>query len=326
MAEPPTDRAASDLAAALTALDPVPARGGRAGWGAAALGQRLISLGLNERAVCACFAVRVPGHAPLRAATLPLPDPLPPAAVLPWLLAAGHPVPAATAERRLGVDLPRLIELGLLARDGADVRPAFMVLPAGRSLVVCTLDRPGGGARPDDSSYHLLGTLPARRVDRWLDVGTGNGFLPLAARALGAVMRATDVDAGALALARAGALLSGAGDLELARADLLGGAGERPWPLVTFNAPLDGAIPLLERFHRALPEVVADGGEALIHSVLAPGLVPATGQAIAARYTPAGVEPAFAVTWWRPGPARPPRMIEIALTGDRPHLRRADLE
>jgi hypothetical protein len=314
MAEPgAADRAARHLAAALSA----------AGAEAAALGRRLIALGLTERAVTACFGVRCAAHAALRVAGAAPPGPLPPAAVLPWLLAAGRPVPRAAAAHRLGADLDALLALGIVAADGDAIAPRLLLLPAGPSLVACSLDRPGGGGRPDDSSYHLLGALPGRRVDRWLDIGTGNAFVPLAAPAQAARILGTDIDPAALDLGRAGAALSGTPHLDLATADLLSGEG---WSLITFNAPWPDPAPLLERFWAELPAHLAAGGEAVVHAEHLPALYPCTGQVVAARYTPAGVEPAFAVARWRPGPARAPVVVEVELRADRPHVRRGDLD
>jgi len=288
---------------------------------ARALGRRLAALGLNPRAVCACFAVRCPAHATRRAAGAAVPDPVPPAALLPWLLAAGRPVAADATRRRLGDDLARLVDLDLVELRGERVHPRLLLIPAGDALVVCRPGAPGDGTLPDDSSYHLLGALPRRRAAAWLDVGTGNGFLPLAAPATAAVRRASDVERDALDLARAGAALSGV-EVDLIAADLLGGAGERRWPLITFNAPMAGAAALLARFWAEVPAALDGGGEALVHSVLVPEALPGHGRAVVARYTPPGVEPAFAVTRWQAAGQREVEIVDVELSGERPHVDR----
>ncbi len=292
----------------------------------AALGARLAAAGIGERAVRACFGVASVLHAPLRAARMQPPSPLPPAAVAPWLLVGGRAVPAAAARARLGDDVNRLVALGVVALGGDELRPHLRLLPVGEAIAVCLPRAPGDAGCPDDSTGHLLGALDRRRVDRWLDVGTGNAVIPLAARGRARAVIATDIDGAALACARAGAALSGAGELALVRCDLA--AAIRPaqqFDRITFNAPIDRAGPLLARFWDQARARLAAGGEVLVHSLLG-AAEPDGGAVVIARYTPDGATPAFGITWWRPDRPASRREISVALTPEQPHVTRAALE
>ncbi len=289
-----------------------------------ALADRLATAGVGERAVRACFGVASVLHAPLRAAHLPLPAPLPPASLAPWLLVGGHAVPLAAARARLGDDVDRLAALNLVAIDGQRVTPRLRLLPVGEAIAVCLPRAPGEAGSPDDSTGHLLAALGHQRADRWLDVGTGNAVVPLAARGQARLVIGTDVNDTALACARAGAALSGAGELTLVRGDLASAIRGR-FDRITFNAPIDGAGALLARFYRQAAELLDPGGEVLVHSLLG-AAEPDGGEVVIARYTPDGVAPAFGVTWWRPDRPASRREISVALTAQRPHVTRAALE
>lgn len=282
----------------------------------------LASRGLNDRAVRACFGVRATVHAPLRAAALPTPSPLPMPAVPLWLLVAGHPVDQSLAQRALGPLWQPLRELGVIAGAGGVARAAVTLLPVGDALLVRLARTPGAAGAPDDSSAHLTGALSHGRRRRWLDVGTGNGYAPLAARGRAAEVLATDVDDAALDCARAGAHLSGATELTIRRADLLEGAGTG-WDLITLNAPIPAtpADDLIARFWTQAADAIAPHGEVVVHSVIG-AEAPRAGRTVVACYTPAGAEPAFGITRWQPGAADERLEIEIQLSSDRPHVGR----
>src|SRR6185295_1956661 len=136
---------------------------------------------------------------------------------------------------RLRSDVESLTALGLIKLDGDTVRATRAVVPiatggsSGGSLAICDrLDTPTTTTDavlwPDDSSLHLIGALPAGRVGRWIDAGTGSALAPLAAPGRASHVRATDVSARAIAAAALGTGLSGL-SLELAVADLLTDAG-----------------------------------------------------------------------------------------------------
>ena len=283
--------------------------------------RRLAELGLRQRSVQRCFGVGCVAHA--LGAPPPASDRWLPAAVLPRLFVAGNAAPAAVARRHLGDLLDELANLRLIACDRDRVRAAIVLLPVGEALAVC-------GPTPDDSTFHLIGALPRRRVARWLDVGTGNAIVPLARRGLATRVVGCDIDAEAIACARAGALLSGARELALCRADLLRPVNSGPpWPLITFNAPIPapGGPDLLTEFWEEAPRLLAGSGEAIVHSVQPlhdyPARLQLPGLTVAVRYTPLGVEPAFGVTLWRPrGPVRS-ELVHVRLTAEHPHIARA---
>lgn len=308
----PDEQPAGRAARALAALAPSEAR---------ELAAELAKRGLNERAVRACFGVRVPLHARRRAAALPTPTELAVAAVPLWLLAGGHAIDEAPARRGLGALWQPLLELGVITCADGAARACVLLLPVGESLIVCLGRAPGAAGAPDDSSAHLAGALPPGKHGRWLDVGTGNGYAPLAARGRAAEVLATDVDAAALDCARAGARLSGAAELSIRRADLLEGA-DTGWDVISFNAPIPTAEPaadLLGRFWEQAARAIAPDGEVIVHSVVRDA-TPRPGRTVVARYTPAGIRPAFAVTRWQPGKPDEQVEIEIGLTAERPHV------
>jgi len=306
------------------------------------LTRRLGALGLNERAVCSCFGVHCVAHAQFCADGRAVPRPVPPAALLPWLFVARRAVPLEAARRRLGDDLDRLVALALIERCGDVVMARATLLPVREALVCCDpigalvstasnskLRLRGSGTLPDDSSFHLIGSLPRRRVKNWLDVGTGNAVAPLALRGLARRIAATDVDARSLVLARAGAALSGAWQLDLRCADLLEGAEEgAPWSLITFNAPIPPpGSSLIPRFWKRVRDLVDAGGEVIAHTLQTaedyPACLDLPGRTVAARYTPEGASPAFGVTVWHPGEPPASRLVCVPLTPERPHIDRA---
>jgi hypothetical protein len=299
--------------------------------GIAAVGDRLRAAGLTARALAAWAGTDRIAALPARLPALATVEPVPAAAAL-ALLVAGTELPVDRA-RRLPIE--ELIGLDLVERTGARLRARAAVVPVGRSLLVC--DRADAATTPDlvcwpdDSSYHLASALPAARVERWLDLGTGSAFAPLARPGLASQITGVDLNPRAVAFARLGAELSRLGHLTLACADV--GAPAAPADLVSCNAPMPAVGPDTEecwrytdatffaRLAAAIPPLVTAGGVAVIHAVLdALPLEALPGERIAIAYTPAGREPRFGVLWWRPAAA--PRLLvgERTLTVARPHL------
>lgn len=313
----------------------------------AALGRRLHEIGLTERALKLCFGVGSVAHLPRVLGRLADPEATPPPASVPlWLLCAGRTIDHTIAREILGPDLARMIDLGLLEPADDGVRATRLMVPVGESFVVC--DRwdeqaPDRVMWPDDSSYHLLGALPRSRVGRWLDVGSGPAWAPLAAPGQGTSIHATDVSPRAVALGKVGLGLSNVRHVTMAVGDLFEGAGAG-WDLVTFNAPIPteskaagadepahrrapAGAKVLERFWAGAPSIVADGGEVVVHSwvpkdPLAP-VADLPGAAIALRYTQ---EPGFAITAWRPDAPRHRAVVDVELTPEAPHVRRDAIE
>lgn len=293
------------------------------------IGRALRERGMTERAVQACFGVNCVGHVPLRTTAAPAPAALTRAAVLPWLLVAGKTLPAEAVRAVLGDELHQtMCRAALIAERDARVRALVYILPVGEALAVSSHD---DVPLPDDSSFHLIGALPARRVDRWLDIGTGTAIAPLARRGLGGHVVGADVNTAALDCARLGAELSGATELELRTSDLFAALALDTWPLITFNAPLpQPGGDLLGRFWRDVRARVDDQSEVLVHSqqprhsYIESLQLP--GDVLVARYTPDAVEPAFGVTRWRPGGRQRSHLRHVSLTPAHPHVTRADLE
>lgn len=312
---------------------------------ASTVGAALRAAGLTERATNACFDVRCAHHAPLRAPTLPQPGDSPPrAAIAPWMFVVGRSFPEPVVRRAFGDAVDALIELGALHLHDGRVVPTVAIVPVGEALTVC--DRFDAAAPdvmfPDDSAYHLIGALPRRRVGSWLDVGTGNAIAPLAARGRAERIRATDIHAPAINRARLGAELSAVAPIDLAIADLTAGArAGAPWDLITFNAPIPAeagapdttcaytASPagarLLERFWEAVPELVANDGEVIVHSVCASPPPVAGGSVAIALYTPDDAQIPFGITSWRPSGPAGTAVAKIALTPSVPHVHRGHL-
>jgi len=307
------------------------------------LGRALLRAGLAERAVLGCFGVAAVAHVPRAIAagrrfdTTP-----PPAAVAPWLLVGGGDVEAGLAARVLGRALTSLERAGLVTIEGGVARSRIAIVPAGSHGALCVSDRfdatePDAVLPPDDSSHHLVSALPARRVGRWLDLGTGSAWAPLAAAGRAEHVVAADINPRAIVHARRGVALSGV-SIDLRVADLAQGI-PGPFDLISFNAPIPAARgepgprhrvgddDLVARFWAAAPALVAPGGEIVVHSAVDDDHPAADlgGELVIARYTPPGV-PGFAITAWRP--AGPPgrRVVEIALTPASPHVPRSALE
>jgi hypothetical protein len=281
-----------------------------------------------------------------------------PAAIMAQLWVAGSRVPVASARARLGQDFERLCELSLLAREGEHVRATVAMVPVarggGEALVVSDRADVRTGRDiamfADDSAFHTLGAVPARAARpglRWLDVGTGSAIVPLARPGAAARVLGTDINPRAIAMAELGAALSGMSHLEVAVADLLDGADRgAPWDRITFNAPIPidegsaeahsdwpwywcGGADILHRFWVGVRDLVAPGGEVLVHSCVSGAAYPASldvpGSVVVLEYTPPG-QPAFGITWWRPDAPAGHARIAVALTAEAPHVTRAALE
>ncbi|HSN29892.1 MAG TPA: hypothetical protein VLT45_26575, partial [Kofleriaceae bacterium] len=161
---------------------------------------------------------------------------LTPAAAPLAVFVAGAEVPVALAERTL--DLETLAEHGLVEITDGRVRATLALLPLGSSLLAC--DRLDAAPTddlvmwPDDSSYHLALSVPARPGAAWLDVACGSAFAPLL-RHQPAVI--ADVNDRALARAVLGGMLSDVA-LEPYKADVLDGVPLRAWDVISCNAPI----------------------------------------------------------------------------------------
>ncbi len=292
-----------------------------------ALGQRLVSAGLTPRALAAWSGTARIASLPWMVSGLSARDPVPAAAAL-ALLVAGVELPIARA-RRLPLD--ELVAAGIVEHVADRVRARVAVVPLHASLLVCDRAECDDGVDlvcwPDDSSLHLASALPPGRRTRWIDLGCGSAFAPLARPELATAILGIDINARAVEHARVGAGLSGIQHLQIERGDIAADWGTAE--LVTCNAPIpdepDAAVwrsadaGFFGRLWSAARRCAAPGGEIVVHCTLTaiPGDLP--GEQIVVVYTPPSTKQ-FVVLWWRPdAPAR--RVVARRwMTPDRPHV------
>jgi len=300
-----------------------------------AIASRLAARGLTRESVLACY--RFSHLAALSWAPRRLPQPLPASATLAVLFTHAAGVDLDQATGALGELAEPLFSARLLVEHRRRARARVMLVPTGGGIVLADHSEqlPDAVAIADDSSYHLLGCLP-EHTGRWLDVGTGNGFLPIAGGREHA--RGTDVHARSIAMARLGAHLSGRDD-DFAVVD--GCQSHGSFDLITLNAPLPASLgpqrtayrlaqgTVLRDFWSRARERLAAGGEILVHTVLpadGEALVgPSGGQVIATRYTDDDQQQHFGIICWRPDLAAESERRARALTRAQPHLRRPDV-
>jgi hypothetical protein len=279
----------------------------------------------------------------------------PPAAAALAMFVGGARVPV----RKLGLlgdALAVLVERGLVVIEGDLADATVTIVPSGSSLLVCDrLDAPASEGLvcwPDDSSHHLAACLPPGRRDKWLDLGCGSGFAPLARPELAISICGTDINTRALDHAALGAALSGV-RLEVFAGDV-GANVPASWrgtcELVSCNAPIPAmenvartaraietvarTAPVWRHAARDVVERMVDAAasfaarEATIvlhaaHDALAAALAHRRGHRTIVRYTPDEVL-GFAIAWWEPdGEERLVQRVRF-LTPDAPHLTFAD--
>ncbi len=238
-------------------------------------------------------------------------------------------VAGATVPRSLVGDLGDLVD-----DDGRFVRARVAILPLGPSLLVCdrldAADTADLVCWPDDSSHHLAAALPPGRVARWLDLGCGSAFAPLARPELATAISGVDLNPRAVRYARLGAELSGIAHVEVIEGDV---ATIRPAELVTCNAPIPEASEraiwratksdFFDRLWPAARAAVAPGGLVVIHATAAQLATPLPGERIVVLYTPED-EDGFGILWWRPDLADRYLCTRRRLAVESPHLTHRD--
>ncbi|HEX8112459.1 MAG TPA: methyltransferase domain-containing protein [Kofleriaceae bacterium] len=308
----------------------------------AALGARLRDAGLHARGLAAWAGMARLSALPARLDALPAGAPTPAAAIL-ALFIAGTEVERERLRTLPEAAIDQLAAWQLLDRNAGLLRARVAILPLGAALLVCDrLDAPIEQALvcwPDDSSHHLATAIPPGRRTRWLDLGCGSAFAPLARPELAHQIAGVDINPRAVRHARLGAALSGLSQLTISPGDI--DDLHEPADLVTCNAPMPDPPGDGDRLRTTLPEVwrrtdpdfftrlwpalaraVRPGGMAVVHAAAAsilPALADVPGERVVVTYTPDGV-PGFAVAWWHPD--APPRLATArrALTPERPHL------
>ncbi len=195
------------------------------------------------------------------------------------------PVSRRDAERALGRRGVDALERTGLAQVDTDVSPHARIAPVDGLLLASDRLSTNPTDDPPDyvSTYSPTARLcdfltPRPRVERALDVGTGNGVQALLVAGHSKRVVATDVNPRALAFTELNAALSGRHNVECRRGSLFEPvAGER-FDLITCNAPFvvsperrwtyrDGFLDGDELSHRIVREAVdhlADGGFATL--------------------------------------------------------------
>ena len=162
-----------------------------------------------------------------------------PLAALVALFLLGDPL--EEPERRLGPGAAQLLAAGLAREDSGRLRRQVAVVPHDDILIAS--DDPHGdvGAAyvPEVSrSSATLGSLTVRkRVERALDVGTGNGIQAVLASRHSESVVATDVSERALAFAEFNCTLNGVDNVELRLGSFLEPVVDERFGLVVSNPP-----------------------------------------------------------------------------------------
>jgi methylase of polypeptide subunit release factors len=201
------------------------------------------------------------------------------------LLLLQLPVPAGKAEAALGADgVEALVALGLVASDDGTLVPRGRIMPVEGLRLACdgfpagSDDPPGYVAAFTPTASWCAALTPRRRVERALDVGTGNGAQALFAARHADHVIATDVNPRALAFTSLNAALNGFDNVEVRLGSLFAPVAGESFDLVTCNAPYvispetkwqyrDGGLPadeLSERVVRGALEVLAEDGYATL--------------------------------------------------------------
>jgi len=259
--------------------------------------------------------------------------PITPASAVLALFVAGARVPRRSL-RALDEVWPELAGRGWLDEAHDEVSARVAIAPIGPSLVLCEDD-----GWPDDSSYHLVGALPERRVGRWLDLGCGSGFAPLARPQLAGEIVGIELDDRAVRLAQAGCAVSGIDHVRVIHGDVAAAVATGSYDLITCNAPIPGD-PSTSLWRHADPELFArlwataaacarDGATVIVHGVADELVRELPGDRRVVIYTPedpaAGVR-GFGVLWWRPAAPANVVIVRRGLTDDRPHVDAADAD
>ena len=146
-------------------------------------------------------------------------------------------------ERRRIDGAHELVTLGLAVEDGERLVPRGRIIPTeGVYLAFDTFSRgladpPGWVASFTPTSYWLACVTPRLRIQRALDVGTGNGAHALFAARHADHVIATDVNERALAFTQIGAALNGFENVETRRGSFFEPVPGETFGLITCNAP-----------------------------------------------------------------------------------------
>jgi len=197
------------------------------------------------------------------------------------LLLLQRPVDVDEVDSALGgAAVAALRTLGYVVDDAAQLVPRARIVPTEGIYLSFDgfsrgeADPPGWVGSFSPTAYWLASLTPRRRVDRALDVGTGNGAHALLAASHARHVIATDVNQRALAFTEINAALNGIANVEVRKGSLFDPVAGETFDLITCNAPYvispearwqyrDGGLPgdqLSERLVREAPRhLTADG-------------------------------------------------------------------
>jgi len=252
---------------------------------AAALGDALRSAGYSTETIEELLGDDGPSADLAESVVLERRLPAAPIATVLRLFLLERPVAADDAVAALGRDGARaVLTLGLATEDGARLVPRSRIVPTEGLLLAFDgfsrgEDDPEGWVSSfSPTAYWLAALTPRRRVERALDVGTGNGAHALLAAEHADHVIATDVNPRALAFTEISAAMNGIANVETRLGSLFDPvAGER-FDLITCNAPYvvspvrrwqyrDGGLPgdqLSEQLVRAAPDHLTEDGHASV--------------------------------------------------------------
>ncbi|HEX7525270.1 MAG TPA: methyltransferase, partial [Gaiellaceae bacterium] len=201
------------------------------------------------------------------------------------LLLLQRPVAVSDVATALGSEsVDALLSLGLVTTEGGQLVPRARLVPTENIFLAFDGfsrgqdDPPGWVSSFTPTAYWLASLTPRRRVERALDIGTGNGAHALLAAGHADHVIATDVNARALAFTQISAALNGIDNVETRLGSLFEPVAGETFDLITCNAPYvisperrwqyrDGGLPgdqLSERVVREAAPHLADGGHASV--------------------------------------------------------------
>jgi 2-polyprenyl-3-methyl-5-hydroxy-6-metoxy-1,4-benzoquinol methylase len=140
------------------------------------------------------------------------------------------------------LDVAELERSGWVAADGGGVTATVKLVPHGDLLIASDRDA-GGPTAPEwvagvhPPSATLAKLTVRRRVERALDVGTGNGIQALLASRHARTVTATDVNPRALSFAALNARLNGADNVEYRQGSYFEPVADERFELLTCNPP-----------------------------------------------------------------------------------------
>ncbi|HEX6761324.1 MAG TPA: methyltransferase [Gaiellaceae bacterium] len=211
---------------------------------AASARKALDAVGYGERGIVDLLGDDGPGADAADVPVLERRLPRSPLATAVRLLLLQLPVPAADAASALGDDgSGALVELGIAERRNGELAPLGRIMPVEGLLLACdafptgAADPPGYVAAFTPTASWCAALTPRRKVDRALDVGTGNGAQALFAARHSRHVVATDVNPRALAFTSLNAALNGFDNVEPRLGNLFAPVAGEQFDLITCNAP-----------------------------------------------------------------------------------------